>query len=400
MSDETFPLPVRKHPLSAIPRGPILILNVPQHDLKVDLLANAILRIDPDGSMLTSNHLTLVSLAFHTDTADHAFRVLDRQIVYFPSMSKDQNKTKNIRLLCDMSLPPADYITPDNGLTAKLTVESVLEYEFLSGLLYCSRFRWESARAAFERVISHPTRDGGVSTIMTDVYSKWLLVSLLVNGRTPEIPANTGANAKKTYETLGKPYAAIASHFDAMAAVSLKEEVERHAPLWRKDRNTGLVRQVLAAHQKWQIMDLRNVYSKVSLADIRRTTCSAETGDVLPSDDEIERLIESMIQSSMLKGVIKKPDGKPPYLQYLSESEELSEADYKEQIASARRKLKDLEIIYKTTNARLSTNQYWVKHVIREQKREKDNSGQAPTMSFDAQIEDEDLMSGIMSGSV
>lgn len=373
--------------------------------MKVNLVANAILRIDPTGSMLTSHHLDLVYLAHTTDTAEHAFGVLDKQIVFFPGLASDQSSTyinSNASLqkpLCDLSLPPTDYIKQETGLTMNVDVEKVLEYEFYSGLLYCSREQWRKALAAFERVITHPTRDGGVSKIMADAYKKWLLVSLLVNGRTPEAPSNAGYNAKKAYETLGKPYAAIASHFDAMAAVALKKEVEDHAQEWRADQNSGLVRQVLASHQKWQIMDLRKVYSKVPLSDIRKTTFSAETGAILPSDGEIESLIRGMIESGMLKGIIEKPDGKPAYLKFLSEAEELSETEYKNEIASAMLRLKELEEIYRTTNARLSTNPYWVKHVIREQKREKENSGQAAlSQSFDVEVEDEDLMSGVMSG--
>lgn len=357
--------------------------------------------------MLTSHHLDLVYLAHNTDTAENSFEVLDKQIVYFPGMSQDQSSshgnsnTLPQKLLCDMSLPPTDYIKQETGLTMNMDAEKVLEYEFYSGLLYCSREQWQKACAAFERVITHPTRDSGVSKIMTDAYKKWLLVSLLVNGRTPGMPANAGSNAKKAYETVGKPYAAIASHFDAMAAAALKKEVEDHTSPWRTDLNLGLVRQVLAAHQKWQIMDLRKVYSKVSLSDIRLTTFSAETGAVLPSDDEVESLVQGMIESGMLKGIIEKPDGKPAYLKYLSEAEELSEKEYKNEIASAMLRMKELEDIYRTTNARLSTNPYWVKHVIREQKREKDNSGQATLpQGFDAEIEDEDLMSGVMPGHI
>lgn len=378
-----------------------------QHDVKVGLVANAILRIDPTGSMLTSHHLDLVYLAHNTDTAEHAFEVLDKQIVYFPGMAQDQSGGYGYsnalpqKRLCNMSLPPTDYIKQETGLTLNLDVEKVLEYDFYSGLLYCSREQWHKARAAFERVITHPTREGGVSKIMADAYKKWLLVSLLVNGRTPEMPTNAGSNAKKAYETVGAAYAAIASHFDAMAAVALKKEVEDHAQEWRADLNLGLVRQVLAAHQKWQIMDLRKVYSKVALSDIRLTTFSAETGAVLPSDEEVDSLIQGMIESGMLKGVIEKPEGKPAYLKYLSEAEELSETEYKKEIASAMLRMKELEGIYRTTNARLSTNPYWVKHVIREQKREKENSGQATLpQGFDTEVEDEDLMSGVMSGHI
>lgn len=383
----------------------LIIIQNAQHEVKVGLLASAILRIDPSGSMLTPLHLDLVQLAYDTDTADHAFPVLFKQIVYYPGMDID-NTSKRVpntvaqKFLCDMTLAPPDYMTQDTGLTSALDVLRVLEYEYVSGLLFLTRSQWKSARAAFERVITHPTRDGGVSSVMTEAYNKWLLTSLLVNGRTPDVPSNAGSTAKKTYETTGKPYQALASHFDAMTASDLKREVDAHAEVWRQNRNTGLVQEVLAAHQKWQIMNLRNVFSKVSLSQIRSTTCSAETGQALPTDDDVEKLVQAMIDARMLKGVIEKPNGKPAYLKYLPEVEEFSEAEYNRELVGVMKRLKELEAIYRTNNARLSTNPYWLKHVFREQKREKDNSGQGALPNFDAQVDEEDLMTGVMPGGL
>lgn len=365
------------------------------------LVTTAILRLDPTGSLLTDKHLILVRLAYETDTAEYAFAAIDKQIVYFPNMAKGTIIGTHQKSLCDLSLSPPDYISPETSLSETLDIESVLQYDLLCGLLYCSRSHWEKARAAFERVVTHPTREGGVSKIMADAYNKWLLVSLLVNGRTPEIPAMAGLAAKKTYESTGKPYAAIASHFDTIAALLLKREIEANAQLWQTDRNMGLVQQVLAAHQKWQIIDLRNVYTKISLANIRKSTCSAETGAPLATDDEVERLIEGMIQSGMLKGVVQKPGGKPAYLEFFSEISELSEMEYKTEMASAMLRLKELEGIYRSTNQRLSKNQHWAHYLLKEKKRQTENAGQnVPISSFDSQIEDEDLMSGVLSSGM
>lgn len=352
--------------------------------------------------MLTSHHLSLVRLAYEANVIEPAFQVTDKPIVYFPGMTKDPgigNRNTNPVLrkyLCDMSLPPTAYIMTETGLTNALTVDQVLQYDLTVGLMYASKRQWAKARAAFERVITHPTRDGGVSKFMTEAYSKWVLVSLLVNGRTPTVPATAGAYARKTYEVIAKPYLAVASHFDSMSAVNLKQEVESNAQIWSNDRNTGLIQEVLAAHQKWQIIDLRSVHSKVSLSDIRQQTCSAETGAILPSEDDVEALIQGMIQSGLLKGIIEKPAGKPAYLKFLSESNDLSEAEYQAEIATVFAKMKKLEAIYKTTNSRLATSPYFVKHHIRELKREKESGGQNPAAAnFEAAVDDEDLMTGL-----
>lgn len=352
--------------------------------------------------MLTTAHLELVNLAYHTDTAEYALPVIDKHIVYYPGMDKDNKKLRSggPTLLCDMALAPPDYITEDTGFIDPLnplSAQAVLEYDFVSGLLYSSRQQWKKARDAFERVITHPTRDNGLSKIMTQAYDKWLLVSLLVNGRTPQMPANVASHAKGSFEVTGKPYHMLAAHFDTLSAVELKKEVETHVALWHQNHTSCYVQEILASHQKWQVMALRDIFSKVSISYIREQTRSAETGNALPSDDDVEKLVQGMINSKMLKGVIVKPEGQPAYLEYLSEVEELSEAAYKTEVASTMKRLKEFEAVFKTTNARLSTNPHWLKHVVREQKREKDNSGPgAAFQGLDPTLDDEDLMTDIM----
>ncbi len=84
------------------------------------------------------------------------------------------------------------------------------------------------------------------------------------------------------------------------------------------DGNEGLVLEVLAVHQKWQIALLQLIYSKISLAEIRAKTKSAETGAALPSNDDVEVLIQGMIQSGMIAAAIHKPaNGGPAYLEFL-----------------------------------------------------------------------------------
>ncbi|KAJ9156516.1 COP9 signalosome complex subunit 3 [Pleurostoma richardsiae] len=366
-------------------------------DTLVDLLADVILRIDPSGTMLTSHHLSLATVAYRSAYVGKALDVINRPIIYFPGMVGKREQ----KLLSDMSLPPPSYISKDTGLTASLKPDQVLEYDFLCGSIYCSSRQWENAYKVFERMVSYPSRDGGVSKIMAEAYKKWILVGLLLNGRTPTLPSYTAASARKSYEVVGKPYASLAAHFESLDAVALKQEAEAQHSLWQDERNLGLVLEVLGAHQKWQIISLRDVYAKVSLADLRERTCSAETGQPLAADAEVEALVAGMIESGMLRGHIEKAGGgggAPDYLEFLPATEELSEEAFAARMLEAAQRIKALEPVFKATNERLGTHKEYVKHLIKEQRREKDNAGRDVVMDFDAQVEDEDIMGGIMSG--
>ncbi|KAI1093191.1 hypothetical protein F5B19DRAFT_167217 [Rostrohypoxylon terebratum] len=358
----------------------------------VEVLATAILRLDPTGSLLTSFHILLAKLAYTTNVIEPALPVIDKDIVFYPGMADYGEPT----YLCDLTLPPPVYISRETGLTNLLKPSMVLEYNFLRGMIYCSRRDWAKAYDAFEQVIAFPTREGGTSKIMVESYKKWVLVSLLCKGKLVDPPSYTGASANKFYGSLGKPYQSIAAQFVAGNVEALKAEVEKNNQLWSEDGNTGLIQEVLAAYQKWRVLGLEQVYSKISLPEIRQQTTSAETGKVLESDRDVETLIQNMIISGMLSGVIEKNDDGMSFLTFLPTSTLLSEEDFATELASTALRLKQLHSFFKTTRERLGTSKEYIKHVIKEEKRT-DKNDLDPTLAFDTQVDDEDLMGGVVA---
>ncbi|KAI5858168.1 hypothetical protein GGS23DRAFT_586879 [Durotheca rogersii] len=358
----------------------------------VETLALAILNLEPTGSILTSSHLLLAKLAYTTNNIEPALDVIDKKIVFYPGMANCGEP----KYLCDLSLSPPAYISRDTGLTSPLKSSSIMEYDLLCGLMYSSRRDWSKACQAFERVVTFPTREGGASKIMVEAYKKWLLVSLLSKGNLGETPPYTGATAAKLYLNFTKPYATIAGLFVADDAEELKAHAEKNAQLWSDDGNTGLIHEVLAAYQKWQVISLERIYSKISLSEIREQTTSAETGGRLENDEAIETLIQNMIISGMLKGVIEKNDDGLSYLTFLPPSTNLSEHEFARELATTAARLKKLQPIFKATNERLSTNRDYIKHVIKDAK-QREKSEQDPIGSFDAHVDDEDLMGGVVA---
>lgn len=342
--------------------------------------------------MLTTSHIYLARLAYNTNTIEPALQVIEKSIVFFPGMA---NPTEP-RYLCDRDLPPSAYISKETGLTGILKSTNVMEYDMLCGLMYCSRRDWAKAHVAFERIVSFPTREGGVSKVMVEAYKKWVLVGLLSQGRLADPPGYTSASATKYYGSLAKAYTTLAVLFVADDAQELKAEAEKSASVWADDGNTSLVREVLAAYQKWRVLGLERVYSKISLPEIRRQTTSAETGQPLAGDDDVEMLLQNMIISGMLSGVIEKNDDGTAFLTFLSPSARMSEQDVARELAASAGRLKQLQPLFKATRDRLGTSKEYVRYAIKEKRAEKNNEPD-PTFSFDVQVDDEDLMGGVIA---
>ncbi|ORY57292.1 uncharacterized protein BCR38DRAFT_461424 [Pseudomassariella vexata] len=361
--------------------------------IAVQVLSEAILRIDPTGSMLTSTHTHLIKLAYTSNSIHPTLlQVIDKPIVFYPGMANQSDSD----VVCDMSIPPPKYISKDSALTVVLKPAAVLEYDLTCGLIYCAQRDWAKAYAAFERVVTFPTREQGTSKIMVEAYKKWVLVSLLLKGKVTPTPSYTGPGANKVYETLGKQYTNIASLFESDGAQSLKEAVDADAALWREDGNMGLIREVLAAYQMWHVLNLRQVYTKISIPEIRQQTKSAQTGNILDKDEDIETLIQNMVASGMLDGITEKHDDGTKFLTFLPPSTALSEQQLAAELAQTATRLKNLQPVFKSTGERLGTSKEYVRHLVKDQRRggDKDND---TMMGFDKQVDEEDLMGGITS---
>ncbi|KAF2964923.1 hypothetical protein GQX73_g8631 [Xylaria multiplex] len=358
----------------------------------VECLATAILKLDPSGTILTSSHILLAKLAYDTDNIEPALPVIEKDIVYYPGMANYHDA----QYPCDLELPPPLYISKTSGLTTLLKNTMVLEYDLLCGMMYCARREWWKARKAFERVVTFPTKDTGCSKIMVDAFKKWILVSLLSEGRhcnTP--PPYTSESTLKMFGILCRAYISFATAFATDDVEQLKLEVQNNAQLWVEDGNIGLIEEVMASYQKWRVLSLQDIYTKISIAEIRAQTKSAETGAVLNKDEDVEALVQNMIIAGMLNGVIEKNDDGTKFLLFLSPTTHLSEEEMAREIRAHTVRLRGLKDIFTATSQRLGTSKEYIKWVIKDSKRDKTSDGQDLTLTFETQIDDEDLMGGI-----
>lgn len=343
--------------------------------------------------MFTSIHLPLIQLAYTCDCIEPATKLIDHRITLYPGLPGQ----KDSRLLCDRGLSPVAFISTDTGLTESVKSTTVLEYELVSALIYISQRDWQKAHKALERAITYPTKDRGVSKIMVEAFKKWLLVGLLNDGEEPILPKFTTAAAKKMYSTMAPEYKTIANLFDTGNPTQLKSEVQANLQKWEEDGNQSLVNEVMTSYQKWQIIKLRSIYQQVSVSFIRLSTFNAATGDHLASDEEVIGLIQGILESGMLEGELRIGSaGEESYLMYQNSHHELTDAEFVQEVARYKTSIASLTEQYIATSAKLTSSKDYVAHLVREQKRSEKDSAD-PGLGFDHQIEDEDLMTGVVA---
>ncbi|OLN85971.1 COP9 signalosome complex subunit 3 [Colletotrichum chlorophyti] len=356
----------------------------------IQIVAIALKRLDPESAVLTSIHLAVVKLAYETVNTDQVLPIIESPWVFLPGM-KDQARPA---YLCDLKASPATYINPSTQLTEYITREAVMEHDFMVGLIFTSKLRWADAHKAYQRIVAWPSKDTVASKIMSDAHKRWILTGLLAQGRTPTPPTHISPGAMKSYVALSKVYADVASTFSSPNVEQLRALVEKNAETWNTDQTTTLVKEVVKAYQKWQILGLADVYCKISVPEIRQQTYNAETADKLETDQQVEDLLQDMLNSGMLQGSLENSSDDVKYITFHPRDEEIDYTEYQKKINDDTR-MKRLSKWTQASEARLAASKDYAKHIIREQKRQ-DKEGQTHAeFGFDASVEDEDLMTGI-----
>ncbi|KAG4029497.1 hypothetical protein MFRU_015g00410 [Monilinia fructicola] len=354
----------------------------------IPALREAVLRIDPSGSVLTSNHLYIVRLALQTRYYTAVTELIDKHILYIPA----QEPVSYTKFLCEVDLPAHSYVTINSGFSSKLKPIEVLEYFFYSGSVYIGLQRWEAALEMLENAITYPVSEGGVSLVMVEAYKRWLLVGILQYGRVLQLPKNTSGAATKAYHILAKPYEAVASIFETGSASRLKGEFEHGRTVWNEDATTGLMLNVLGAYQKFQIRNLANIYSRIGAADIMSLTTSAETGSKLTSVKQIEDLMQSMIADGTLPATLIRDQSGQTVLTFSPAGHILSETQVQRELLASTQRIQSLARQIKVTDRILTHDKRYIESAQRAKSKAKSPAVQGEAMDWYAANEDEDLM--------
>ena len=258
--------------------------------------------------------------------------------------------------------------------------------------------RWADALEYLENAITYPAKDGAVSKVMAEAYKKWILVSVLLDGKARSLPKTTTSAAAKAYHTIAKPYEAVAQIFETGTASRLKAEVEAGIQVWRDDCNIGLLKAILSAFQKFQIRNLGNVYTKISIPEILNQTQSAETGAKLSNPLALETLIRSMIKDGSLNATMSNSPGQDAVLTFSPGGPVLTEAQMQRELAASAERIHGLTQDIKQTDRMLTHEKDYItfakKMKSKGNKFEMQDQGIGGEMEWNA-MEDEELMTGV-----
>jgi COP9 signalosome complex subunit 3 len=358
----------------------------------IPLLQNAILRLDPTSSTLTSTHHNFVRLCLYGKAFQAALPILEKTIYHLPANVDKATAARAARYLCSETESSTVYLNPDHGLTQKLTSRDYLEYHLYGAMIYMGLKQWEKAMSFLEIVLVAPTT-ASTSLIMVEAYKKWVLVGLLLNGKAPLLPKGANKTVIRNIHALARPYDCVVEAFASGHLFRLQGEVEEGQQFWLNDCNFGLVLQVYDAFRKFSVLRLANTYAALPLTEVARRT-SPDPLDLV----ETASYITSLIVSGDLKATLTQPQDTsvPATLRFLSSSSVLqTESDLHRGLQIHRAELESILKHLQDSDHRLEISKDYIEK-LRSMKRQKEQEVKAGSSGGQAVADfEEDVMADL-----
>lgn len=236
----------------------------------ISLLCKAIQKIQLFPSQLTSIHADLCQLCLLAKCMKPALLFLDIDITD---------------------------ISKENG---SYDAKHFLLYYYYGGMIYTSLKNYERALYFYEVAITTPSM--AVSHIMLEAYKKYILVSLILYGKIPNLPKFTSHVVGRFIKPLSQAYHDLALAYATNSPDEVRAVISKHNEIFIRDINMGLVKQCLSFLYKKNIQRLTKTFLTLSLTDMANRV-------QLSGPAEAEYYILKMIEDGEIFASINQKDG-------------------------------------------------------------------------------------------
>jgi len=174
-----------------------------------------------------------------------------------------------------------------------------LLYFYYGGLVFCALKKFDRAQHFFNICISTPAF--AISHIMVEAYKKFIIVSLIQDGKVPKLSKHTSGLVPRFIRPISQLYVELnAAYLNGPDA--LHQCINQHQQVFTKDGNIGLVKQLWASQQRKCIQRLTKTFLTLSLSDV-----AARVHLDKPQDAQTHLL--NMIEQKEIYASINQKDG-------------------------------------------------------------------------------------------
>ncbi|XP_055937058.1 COP9 signalosome complex subunit 3-like isoform X2 [Argiope bruennichi] len=191
-------------------------------------------------------------------------------------------------------------ITDINKERGAFETKSFLLYYYYGGMIYTSLKNYDRALYFYEVAITTPSM--AVSHIMLEAYKKYILVSLILYGKIPNLPKFTSHVVGRFIKPLSQAYHDLATAYATNTPAEVRAVIHKHNEVFVRDNNMGLVKQCVSFLYKKNIQRLTKTFLTLSLSDMA-------TKVELSGPTEAEFYVLKMIEDQQIFASINQKDG-------------------------------------------------------------------------------------------
>jgi len=182
-----------------------------------------------------------------------------------------------------------------------------LSFQYYAGNVYCAMKKFDKALESYQMALSTPSQ--ALSAIQIESFKKYILVCLLVHGELVRLPDQIVSNiVLRNVENLAAPYMELSRNYKK-GVPTLQVVINENQEKFKKDKNYGLVNQVVVSKVRRNIQRLTNTYVVLSLKDI------AESADLDGGAAEADQHVRNMIADGHINARINERDGMLKFLE-------------------------------------------------------------------------------------
>lgn len=175
--------------------------------------------------------------------------------------------------------------------TTHVKYQDHLLYHYYAGMIWCGLKDFERATDAFEVAIAMPSN--AVSAIQIEAYKKYILASLLHDGKLRQLPRYTANIVLRTAKSACVAYFDYAKAFATLDINKVRMELVKLLPIFENDKNAGLAKQCIDAVMRQNVKELAQIYVTLSLVDIGRKLGFDDASAAVQAENFVVRMIES-----------------------------------------------------------------------------------------------------------
>jgi COP9 signalosome complex subunit 3 len=201
----------------------------------IQILSMAIEKIRLFDSHLTPIHADLCQLSLIAKMFNTAIGFLDVDVTAIASTDVRHRGGGFLKVGSDIFLRPQD---------SNQDAKYFLLYYYYGGMIYTAVKNYERALYFFEVSISTPAF--AMSHIMLESYKKYIMVSLILNGKIVPIPKYSSQVITRFMKPLSHAYHETANAYLTGSSDEVRSVINKYRDTFNRDTNMGLVKQVRA----------------------------------------------------------------------------------------------------------------------------------------------------------